>query len=123
MGFTESAPGTLPVFCALVNVWVPLTREFSSVTVAVTKELEGGEKEKMFEATADVSREDREKAINDTADGELEDRFAVLTFPLRWSNVEFQRSGYVKVRAYLDGSDEVKAGALKVVFPASPEVA
>ncbi|MCR9112383.1 MAG: hypothetical protein NXH84_03865 [Rhodobacteraceae bacterium] len=116
MNFNEPAPGLLPTFAALVNIRIPIALEFSKITLRVTKETDG-EVEEIFKADVDVPSEDKEKikaGKPDVIDGS---RLAIVTFPIRWSPLEFRKPGFIKVRGYLDDEVEIKAGALKVNFP------
>ena len=41
---------------------------------------------------------------------------AFIAIPIQWTALEFQSSGYIKVRARLDEGEEIKLGALRVAF-------
>ena len=120
MNFNGPAPGVLPTFAALVNIRIPLGIEFTTLTLRVIKEIGEDEVEEIFKADAEVSPEDRVKALSNLDNDSGDAKIAVLTFPVRWSPLEFAKPGFVKVRAYMDGGHEIKAGSLKVNFP-SPE--
>jgi hypothetical protein len=116
MNFTGPAPGLLPTLAALINVRIPVSFDFSQITIKVIKEQDGEEAEELVRADIAVSKEEKEKALSNVESGE---KVAVLTFPVRWSPIEFQKPCFLKVRAYVDGTHEVRAGALRVNFPSN----
>lgn len=123
MNFNGAAPGILPTFAALVNIRVPISIEFKTLTLRVIKET-GDEAVEIFKSDASISDEDRLKALGRQDGSSDETLVASLSIPIQWSLLEFSQAGTLKVRAYLDGKNEIHAGRLKVGFlPQDAEVA
>lgn len=116
MNFAEPAPGILPTLAALVNIRVPAAYDFSKVKVIALRDT-NGKIEKLSEMGAEISDEDKEQMLATTADDPNGARVCVIGFQVRWSPIQFDEPCYLKIRAYLDETHEIQAGALKVNFP------
>jgi hypothetical protein len=104
------APTVLPVFCAFVNFQIPNTIVFEKVTVILTLDY-GSE----ITELAKVEFVGPEK--NDGAPVGLPaaDQFLMLNIPIRLTPLGIQKEGFIRCRAYVDGS-EYKLGSLKVIL-------
>ena len=116
MGFSEPPPAFVPQFAALVTIMIPKTIEFAKIKLVVLKE-EGSDIEEIFEFNREISEEEKANSKKVLADGEKSERMAQLMVPIEWTNLEFRKSGSIKVRAYLDDNLEIRAGALMINFP------
>ncbi|WP_143595019.1 hypothetical protein [Thioclava sp. DLFJ4-1] len=116
MNFTNPGPATLPTFSALVNIRIPKTTIFRSLKLHVIKE-EGDQKQDILTADLDPDEEDLRRIISEAEKQDKDGTMISLTLPCRWSPLPISESGFIKVRAYLDGEKEIRLGALKVNFP------
>lgn len=114
MNFRGPFPGTLPMFAALIQLRIPEAVPFNSIKIRVIKE-EGSEKNEIFETDINFTDDDRKEAFPGGAEND-EERVFLMTFPLQWSSFQMKESGFIRVRAYLDGDKEVRIGSLKVNF-------
>ncbi|MDE4134550.1 hypothetical protein PXK00_15635 [Phaeobacter sp. QD34_3] len=114
MNFSNPPPGVLPTFAALVNVRIPLSIEYDKLTLLVVKET-GSEVEEIFRTEVDNPSTSLNSDPQD--DGGEAPSIAMIAVPVRWSLMEFSKPGFIKVRGYLDGDAEIRAGALRVNFP------
>ena len=116
MNFSGPPPGMLPTFAALVNIRIPKSVPFKTIKLCILKE-EGSEISEIFGAEANVSDEDKVKALQGGDPESTEERIFSMMFPFQLPLLTMKESGFIKVRAYLDGSDEIRLGALRVNFP------
>ncbi|MBV1927074.1 MAG: hypothetical protein KUG62_07930 [Rhodobacteraceae bacterium] len=115
LNFSGPAPGMLPVFAALVNIRIPKSITFSSLRIHVLKE-EGSEKSQIFDAAIEIT-DDEKTQSRESDDGEnMEDKIVSITIPIQWSPLPMKEQGLIKVRAYLDDSNEIRLGVLKINF-------
>jgi len=116
LNFNGPQPGVLPTFAALVNIRIPVSAEFNSIKLSVLKE-EGDETTEIFGADIEVTKKEKSKALQDLSTESTEEKILSMTVPLQWSPLPVKESGFIKVRAYLDGGKEIRLGALTVKFP------
>lgn len=116
LNFNGPQPGMLPTFAALVNIRIPVSVKFNSIKLRVLKE-EGDETTEILEADIEVPENKKGKVFQDLSTESTEEKMFSMTVPLQWSPLPVKESGFIKVRAYLDGGKEIRLGALKVNFP------
>ncbi|MBT8155163.1 hypothetical protein KMP13_15045 [Epibacterium ulvae] len=121
MNFAAPAPGTMSTFAALVNIRVPAAYDFSKIKVIALRDT-NGKIEKLHEMRAEISNENKEQMVATTADDPNGARVCDIGFQIRWSPIQFDEACYLKIRAYLDETHEIQAGALKVNFPLADSV-
>lgn len=112
--FSGPPPGILPTFAALINIRIPKAVIFKTVKLRVIKE-EGDTATTLLETEIEPE-EDTLDGTNKPPEQEANDRILSLTFPCRWSPLQFSQDGLIKVRAYLDGEEEIRLGALLIEF-------
>jgi hypothetical protein len=118
---TCSLAGTKGIsLCRTVNIRIPKSVGFSKLSLRVIKETDG-KVEEIYKIETVNPLEDKEKALASIDDGSEDSTVAAFTFPIKWTPLEFTNPGFVKVRGYLDDKHEIKAGSLKVNFPANNE--
>lgn len=83
------------------SVVISVTREASDVTTMISE--------------VKISSAEVEAQKLQLSKGE----FLALTISQQWAPIEFQESCILKVRARVDDGNEIKLGALEVVFPDS----
>lgn len=120
MNFSGPPPGLLPSFSALVNIRIPKSVHFETIKVRVLKE-ESSESTEIFGAEVKIPSEEREKALKGGDAESTEEKILSMIFPLQWSSLPINASGFIKVRARLDDGGEIRLGALKVNFPTDSE--
>ncbi|UOA32555.1 hypothetical protein DSM110093_02355 [Sulfitobacter sp. DSM 110093] len=120
MNFNGPPPGLLPSFAALVNIRIPTALPFKSLKLRVLKE-EGDEVSEILAAEVEAEEEKIEDIVGGSQEGEPEERLISMTFPCHWSPLPMANTGFIKVRAYLDGGKEIRLGALKINFASEPD--
>lgn len=120
MNFSGPPPGVLPVFCALVNVHIPIEEKFDNFAIKVTKKDADGVVE-LFSDTQSIPKEVFESArmADELSDQDDSEKILSLAMPVKWSPLVFNGPCSVRVRLMLSSGQEIKAGSLKINFPLS----
>lgn len=117
LNFSGPPPGILPTFAALVNLRFPRESQFETLTLHVTK-IEGGDSTEIFSAETKFSPD----AFLDNSEVETSDsseKILSVVVPVQWTPLVIAAPALIRVRAKLDSGEEVRAGSLKINFPAT----
>lgn len=117
LNFSGPPPGILPTFAALVNLRFPRESQFETLTLHVTK-IEGGDSTEIFSAETKFSPD----AFLDNSEVEASDsseKILSVVVPIQWTPLVIAAPALIRVRAKLDSGEEVRAGSLKINFPAT----
>ena len=112
--FSGPAPGLLPTFACLINIRISISLVFKTIAVYVLKET-AGVKEEMFRQQVEFSSSIKSSDVVEIPSSPSE-KVRALAVPVQWISVVLPGETTIKVRATIDGGEEIRLGVLKCVF-------
>ena len=105
-------PTVLPILAAQVNIRVPGMSKIESLRIVVTKEDADGLEEILSmepDTTDGLAASDEEKSLIESGE-----KIMSVSVGCKWSPIQFTSDSKIKVRAFINGGEEVKLGSLYI---------
>ena len=115
LNFNGPAPGILPTFAAYISVKIPTEIKFDQIVLRVVKK-DGDEETEILKSEIVLDEVQKRQAYGSGDTAEHDHKVFSLNAPSKWTQLIFNKSGEIRVRADLDGRHEIRLGTLKVNF-------
>lgn len=113
-------PVVLPILAAQVNIRVPGETQIKSLRIVVTKQDPDGVEEILSmepDTTENSIKSEEEKELIESGE-----KILSVSISCKWSPLQFLGDSMIKVRAYINGGDEIKLGSLSISAVESMDV-